>query len=65
MRMKAMYSAFVPIIPPRLADIQAATVPSAGVLVGGVIRGSAGERLQRSSVSHVLRRLVGKGVGAV
>ena len=42
---KAMYSAFVLIIPPRLGDIQAASVPSAGVLVGGLSAGPPGERL--------------------
>lgn len=54
-RKKAMYSAFVLIIPPRLEDIQAASVPRLG-FGRRVISGSAGERLQRSSVSHVLRR---------
>lgn len=62
-RKKAMYSAFVLIIPPRLSDIQAASVPRLG-FGRGVISGSAGERLQRSSISHVLRRHVELGVGA-
>lgn len=64
-RKKAMYSAFVLIIPPRLGDIQAASVPRLG-FGGRVISGSAGERLQRSSVSHVLRRRAdGGGVEVV
>lgn len=52
---QTMYSAFVLIIPPRLGDIQAASVPQLG-FGGRVISGSVGECLQRSSVSHVLRR---------
>lgn len=56
-----MYSAFVLIIPPRLEDIQAASVPWLG-FVKRVICGSAGERLQGSPISHVLRRQ-GEGVG--
>lgn len=69
-RKKAMYSAFVLIIPPRLGDIQAASVPRLG-FGRRVISGSAGERLQRSSISRVLRRRVegeeerGGGEGAV
>lgn len=61
-RKKAMYSAFVLIIPPRLGNIQAASVPRPG-FGRRVISGSAGERLQRSSISRSLRRLVGWGGG--
>lgn len=54
-RKKAMYYAFVLIIPQRLGDIQAANVPH--LRFGRrVIRGSAGDRLQRSSISRALRR---------
>lgn len=58
-RKKAVYSAFVLIIPPRLEDIQAAGVPRLG-FGRRVISGSAGERLQRSTVSRRLRRWVGR-----
>lgn len=57
-----MYSAFVLIIPHRLGDIQAASVPRLG-FGGRVIRRPAGERLQRSSISHVLRRREKRGWG--
>lgn len=57
-----MYSAFVLIIPSRLGDIQDASVPRLG-FGRRVISGSAGERLQRSTISHILRRRV-EGVGA-
>lgn len=53
-RKKAMYSAFVLIIPLRLGDIQAASVLRLG-FGRRVISGSAGERLPRSSISLVLR----------
>lgn len=56
-RKKAMYYAFVLIIPRRPGDIQAASVPQLG-FGRRVIRGSAGERLQRSSISRALRRWV-------
>lgn len=57
-----MYSAFVLIIPPRLEDIQAAGVPRLG-FGRRVISGSTGEHLQRSPISHTLRRRV-EAVGA-